>query len=189
MSPPLEPIIEKLQDDLLEARKTLALLRRQLTPTVIEDYALLDPNGEVRLSELLEQQADLLVVHNMGLSCNYCSMWADGFNGLLRHIQRRTGFVVVSADPPDEQQRARTQRGWRFRMLSDPAGRFTNDMGFIREHEGTTGPWPGVSSFRRGPRGEVQRVASASFCPHDEFCSVWNLFDLLEHGAADWQPV
>lgn len=184
----LERAIEKLSDDLMEARKNLARLRRQRGHTTIENYTLQSPEGPVRLSTLLERDADLLVVHNMGLGCSHCTMWADGFNGVLTHIERRAGFVVVSPDPPDRQLEACQRRGWRFRMLSDSEGRFTRDMGFVREHEGTSGPWPGVSSFRRGPSGEVQRVASMSFCPHDEFCSVWHLFALLDHGVADWQP-
>ena len=44
------------------------------------------------------------------------------------------------------------------------------------------------SAFRKEEDGTIRRVGHAPFGPGDEFCGVWHLFDLLEEGAAGWQP-
>ncbi|HJT09252.1 MAG TPA: DUF899 family protein, partial [Candidatus Nitrosotalea sp.] len=56
----------------------------------VNDYELLDSeNRKVNLSKLFGKKKDLIIVHNMGKTCPYCTMWADGFNGLLPHLEDR----------------------------------------------------------------------------------------------------
>ena len=38
---------------------------------------------------------DLIVIHNMGASCPYCTLWADGFNGIYDHLADRAAFVAL----------------------------------------------------------------------------------------------
>ena len=65
----------------------------------------------VSLLELFRDKDDLLVIHNMGRSCVYCTMWADGLVSSLPHIEDRTAVVVVSPDPADMQREFAESRG------------------------------------------------------------------------------
>ena len=85
----------------------------------VDDYELLgSKNQKINLSGLFSKKKDLIVVHNMGNSCPYCTMWADGFNGLLPHLEDRAAFVVSSPDEPATQQEFARSRGWKFQMIS-----------------------------------------------------------------------
>jgi len=44
----------------------------------------------VALSSLFGDHRDIIVVHNMGQSCRYCTMWADRFNGLYPYLANRS---------------------------------------------------------------------------------------------------
>jgi predicted dithiol-disulfide oxidoreductase (DUF899 family) len=163
-------------------------LRRDLVagdPRPLPDYALLDHNGPVRLSELFGDRDDLIVIHNMGRGCPYCTMWADGLNGLLPHLEDRAAVVLSSPDAPDVQRAFAAGRGWRFRMISTAGSTFTADMGY-QEPGGDY--WPGVSTFRKQSDGSVVRVARDYFGPGDAYCGAWPLFDLLDGGAQGWEP-
>lgn len=182
----LEARIAAAEEELLAARKKVSDLRNRLPQQDFQDYALLDWHGnEVRLSELFGKRSDLVVVHNMGSSCPYCTMWADGFNGLLPHLEDRAAFAVVSPDPPARQESFAEGRGWRFRMLSSQGSTFSRDAGY-EDEDGS--PRPGVSAFRKDAQGRIFRTGDAPFGPGDDFCSVWHLFDLLDEGVKDWRP-
>jgi hypothetical protein len=46
---------------------------------------------------------------------------------------------------------------------------------------------PGVSVFRKTDDGKITRVSKAKFGPGDNYCSIWDFFDLLPEGAANFQ--
>lgn len=182
----VEREISKVQKDIMRGKERLARLRRRLPAVEVEDYTLTEAGGEkVPLSSAFGEKEDLILIHNMGKSCPYCTMWADGFNGVLRHVESRAAFVVVSPDPPEEQAKFAKSRGWTFRMLSAHGTSFTRDLGFESKEGGYI---PGVSSFRKRRDGTIVRVSKARFGPGDDFCSVWHLFDLLPKGSDGWQP-
>lgn len=177
--------IERQETEILTAKRRLAELRQQAPPEEFPDYELKAwDGGTTKLSELFGDRDDLILVHNMGKSCTYCTMWADGINGVLDHLENRAAVVVVSPDPPEVQQEFARGRGWRFRMVSAEASSLNRDAGF--EENGS--PMPGVSTFRRGGEGKVYRVASAEFGPGDDFCSTWHFLDLLDGGPKGWEP-
>jgi predicted dithiol-disulfide oxidoreductase (DUF899 family) len=178
--------IEDLEREIHQKQERLEELRRQQPRQPVHDYELRAWDGRtIRLSETFGDKDDLIVIHNMGQSCSYCTMWADGFNGVVDHLLDRAAFMVVSPDPPAAQEKFARGRGWRFDMLSDEGSSFTEDMGFRSAAEG----WlPGVSTFRRTPAGEIVRVAAAPLGPGDPFCAVWHLFGLLENGTEGWGP-
>ena len=159
-------------------------VQRRVEPQPVEDYVFATVNGPTPLSALFGSQRDLFVIHNMGSSCPYCTLWADGYNGLYPHIQSRAAFVVASPDPPTVQQRFARGRGWRFPMVSHQGTTFAGDMGY----RSRAGGWlPGISAFRL-ERERIVRVSDAAESPGDDFCTVWHLLDLLPGGAAGWQP-
>lgn len=176
--------IEGLEKELLEKSGKLAELRRQAPREEVQDYSLTDHNGNlVKLSELFGDKDDLIVIHNMGKSCPYCTLWADGFNGMAHHFEDRAGFAMVSPDDHQTQREFAESRGWKFKMLSAKESKFTWDLGFQTEKY----IMPGFSTFKK-ENGKIYRIAFAYFGPGDLYCSVWHMFDLLDGGAGDWQP-
>ena len=137
----------------------------------------------MRLSELFGDKDTLFVIHNMGSGCPYCTLWADGFNGVFDHLRNRAAFVVSSPDAPDKQRKFASGRGWRFPIVSHQGTTFAADMGYMAEGR----PAPGVSVFKR--KGDkIVRVADTSFGPGDDFAGIWHLFDLLPEGVDGWSP-
>lgn len=124
------------------------------------------------------------MIHNMGVSCVYCTLWADEFNGVLPHLLDRAAFVVISPDGPEVQQRFAGERGWKFSMLSSKGNTFREDMGFQTEEE----LLPGISTFHKNTDGSITSVASDFFGPGDTYCGVWHTFDLLLDGSNGWEP-
>jgi predicted dithiol-disulfide oxidoreductase (DUF899 family) len=178
--------IARLEHELLARKRRLAELWQSAPREEFPDYAFTTwDGGEVRLSELFGDRDDLVLVHNMGAACTYCTMWADGFNGLVPHLESRAAFVVVSPDPPAAQREFAQGRGWRFRMVSAHDSPFVRDAGF-QEDDG--GFLPGFSTFHRGADGKLYRVAHREFGPGDDFCATWHFFDLLEGGVKGWEP-
>ena len=176
-------------EDLEKAKQRLAVLRRQMPPEPVEDYELEGPNGAAKLSAMFGDKSDLILVHNMGSGCPYCTMWADEFNGVLHHLESRAAFVVVSPNHPKVQQDIAKKRGWRFRMYSAAGTAFIEDMGFGSEQEHyDSHAMPGVSVFHRNADGSIVRVSRDFFGPGDLYCGVWHLFDLLRDGPGDWEP-
>ena len=70
-------------------------------------------NGKVRL----------LLVHNMGPTRAYCTLWADGLVGLLPHLTRPSAVALLTPDPPEVQRAIAESRGWPPVMASDPRAR------------------------------------------------------------------
>jgi predicted dithiol-disulfide oxidoreductase (DUF899 family) len=167
-----------------EIRTKMRAVQASVEPEEVPDYEFAASAGPVRLSALFGGKDDLVVIHNMGASCPYCTLWADGYNGIYRHLADRAAFVVASPDRPDAQRKFAESRGWKFPMVSHRGTSFAADMGY-RSAEG--GWLPGLSVFRRdGTR--ILRVSDTGCSPGDDFCALWHILDLLPEGAGDWAP-
>lgn len=175
----------KLDDylrQIADIRGKMRALTAEAEPQAVKDYEFATLAGPVKLSALFAGKDDLIVIHNMGRSCPYCTLWADGFNGIYQHLADRAAFVVTSPDPPEIQKDFAQGRGWRFPMVSLKDKEFAVDMGYYED-----GCMPGISVFRReGAR--VVRVSNVGLGPFDDFCAAWHLFDLLPGGPGDWRP-
>src|SRR5690348_9634223 len=96
--------IRKIDEEITALKQKLSEARRRRPHEPVSDYQLQAANNQsVALSDLFGDKKDLLVIHNMGRSCRYCTLWADGLNALLPHIQDRTSIVLASPDTPDAQ--------------------------------------------------------------------------------------
>ncbi|HEY6184270.1 MAG TPA: DUF899 family protein [Terriglobales bacterium] len=178
--------IDELEYQLQDIKQRVAELRRQRPREEIKDYRLLDSEGRgVSLSSLFGDQNRLILIHNMGRDCSYCTMWADGFTGLVPHINSRAAFALTSPDKPEAQKDFVEARGWNFPVYSTAGTSFTADMGFDDEKEGLM---PGISVFTKEANGKIYRVSRAEIGPGDNFCAVWHFFDLLPEGINGWQP-
>ena len=163
-------------------RDKMRALQQNVEPEEVADYEFAGPDGPVRLSQLFGDKDTLFVIHNMGTACPHCTMWADGLNGVLPHLESRAAFVVTSPDDPATQAAFAASRGWKFRMVSHQGTTFAADMGYRSE-----GGWmPGVSVFKRRD-DKVLRVSDTGFDEGDDFCAVWHFFDLIPEGPAGWR--
>lgn len=143
----------------------------------VNDYVFKDRDGNnVLLSQLFGDKNELILIHNMGKSCSYCTLWADGFNGVTYFLEKKAAFALVSPDSYEVQREFADLRGWKFRMYSGAESTFIKDMGF-RDSEGRY--LPGVSVFVKDSDGKIRRTIKDYFGPGDWYCSVWHLFDLL----------
>jgi len=178
--------IERLSKEVQEAKERLREAQKRAEPQPVEDWELRTTDGgPVRLSELFGDKDDLLVAHNMGKGCSYCTLWADGFRGFKDHLENRAAFVLCSDDEPATVKEFAASRDWNFRCVSGAGSDFKAAMNMADE-KGK--PWPGVSAFKKKPDGSIVRTGFAYFGPGDDFCAVWPMFDLFQGEPDDWSP-
>jgi predicted dithiol-disulfide oxidoreductase (DUF899 family) len=176
--------LKAYRGQIADLRKKMHELQATIEPEPVAEYAFATLDGTVGLADLFGEKHDLIVIHNMGASCVYCTLWADGFNGVYQHLANRAAFAVASPDAPEAQHRFAAGRGWRFPMVSHQGTNFAADMGYRSE----SGGWlPGVSVFRRDA-DRITRVSDTALGPGDDFCPVWHFLDLLPEGANGWSP-
>jgi predicted dithiol-disulfide oxidoreductase (DUF899 family) len=168
---------------LAEIKTQMRELQAAIEPEPVADYRFANASGTATLSELFGNKNELFVIHNMGKACAYCTLWADGFNGVQHHLRDRAAFVVSSPDSPEVQAEFARSRGWLFPMVSHQGNSFAEDMGYRQDGKF----WPGVSVFRKQGDGVV-RISDAELGPDDEFCVVWSFLDLLGVGTDEWRP-
>jgi predicted dithiol-disulfide oxidoreductase (DUF899 family) len=183
-APGIEQQIYQLEMDLFTQKQKITELRKKLPPVEVQDYFFRDRNGKkVKLSEMFGKKTELMVIHNMGKSCPYCTLWADECNGIIGHLENRVPFAVVSPDDYRVMAKFTSGRKWKFRIYSSKGNSFKKDTGF--EDEGS--PMPGVSVFVRKD-GKIYHHSKSYFGPGDNFCALWHYLNLLPDGANGWEP-
>jgi predicted dithiol-disulfide oxidoreductase (DUF899 family) len=176
--------LEGYRKNIAELRAKMRATLAETEPEEVQDYAFATVDGKRRLSELFGKSEELFLIHNMGRKCPYCTLWADGFNGVYHHLADRASFVVSSPDAPNVQKEFAEGRSWRFPMVSHQGTSFASDMGYGSEENG----WmPGISVFRR-EEDRILRLSDTGFHPLDDFSTVWHILDLLPEGPAGWSP-
>ncbi|MGH6892212.1 MAG: DUF899 family protein [Dongiaceae bacterium] len=176
--------LEHYRKQIADLRQRMRATQAAIEPEEVSDYAFSTPEATRKLSELFGDKNELILIHNMGRKCPYCTLWADGFNGVYHHLADRAAFAVSSPDSPATQREFAKGRGWRFPMVSHEGTSFAADMGY-RSDEG--GWMPGISVFRRDGK-RILRLSDAGFHPLDDFSAVWHILDLLPEGAGGWSP-
>ena len=119
----------------------------------------------------------------MGQGCRYCTLWADGINGVLHHLEDAMAVALVSKDPPEIQRRMALDRGWKFRLASHGGGRYMTEQCSFDDQTNC----PGATVYRRKDNRIVRRSRTA-FGPGDLYSPVWHLLSLAGRGVADWTP-
>jgi predicted dithiol-disulfide oxidoreductase (DUF899 family) len=175
--------IAKIEKQLYELTTKLNELRKNHSGDEVPNYTFATLDGDVTLLELFGESDRLLVIHNMGQGCRYCTLWADGFNGFVSHLESAMPVVLVSRDAPELQRTFANSRGWRFRMASHGGGKYIEEQTVMKGGKNT----PGVVVYERdGDR--ITRKNAAEFGPGDLFCSIWNLLGMAGISEADWTP-
>jgi len=211
------PEYTKAREELLQAEISLkeqcervAALRRALPPgPEVTDYALSEPAGplqagsctprRVHLSELFSDPArPLLLIHFMygGAQenpCPMCSMWADGYDAVVRHVTQHANLVLCAEAEIGKLAAWALERGWENLRIVSSHGTSLKDDLKMQDEAGVQ--QPGVSVFTRDEEGRIRHfytvealMAPGHFRGVDRLSPVWNLFDLLPEGRGDWWP-
>jgi predicted dithiol-disulfide oxidoreductase (DUF899 family) len=176
--------IKTLEKEIEEKKKELLALRKQVPPTPVQDYELVQRDGSsVRLSQLFGDYDEMLLIHNMGSGCAYCTLWGDGFNSLWAYLKSKCAFVLTSPDLAPEMARFVESRSWDYPCVSIHSTTLTKDFGFDADF----GTWPGVTAIKKHQDGSMTRHSQARFGPGDDYCAFWGLVDLLDAGVNGWE--
>jgi len=175
--------IDATEAEIFRLTQKLAQLRKQADAVPVENYVFSTQTGDRSLSELFADKERLLLIHNMGQGCRYCTLWADGLNGFLPHLESALSVVVVSKDHPEAQRKFANSRGWRFRMASHGGGAYIKEQTVLKGEL----DMPGCVVYTK--QGEaILRTSSAVFGPGDLYCSAWNFLALAGLGTDQFTP-
>ena len=175
--------IEQLESEIQERTIKLIELRKNAKGEPVRNYQFETLEGKVSLLSLFAGKTTLFAIHNMGQACRYCTLWADGFNAFVPHLESEFAVVLVSKDPPEVQRAFANSRGWRFRTASHGGGEY------IREQSVTVGEdnMPGMVCYKR-EGDQIFKLSSTCFGPGDLFCSMWHILALAGIGEEKWTP-
>ena len=194
-----EEKISQLERRIGELTAELGALRKAKSGTPVPNYTFDTLSGETTLLDLFGESDQLLVIHNMGQGCRYCTLWADGFNGLLGHLEAALAVVLVSKDPPALQRTFAQSRGWRFRLASHGGGDYIREQGVygqaenypgavVYERKGPVDGEPSLTSPGLGRRGTILRKNACAFGPGDLYCALWGLLGLAGLDEQEFTP-
>jgi len=188
---------------LRDQREAVARMRRALPRDIaFEDLPLEEMRDgrrvRVDLSGLFEDpDRPLVLMHFMyGKAqtepCPMCTLWADGYAGLARHLAQRVNFAVLIAGDVDAFSIYAKGRGWDdLRVVSAAETTLERDLGF-EDEEGNQRP--GVSVFERAADGSLTHFYSlCAYGPDggrmmDALSPFWNFLDLTPEGRGDFLP-
>lgn len=175
--------INELHKQIFGLIQELEELQRDNAGSEVPNYSFATEIGETSLLDLFAGREKLMLIHNMGQGCRYCTMWADGLNGILSHLESAMSVALVSKDPPELQRRMANSRGWRFRLASHGGGAYVKEQ---TVEEGSDN-CPGVVTYKRDG-DTITRLNSSIFGPGDLYCSTWNLLAMAGMHFDDWTP-
>ena len=161
----------------------LHALQKENPTAPVPNYTFETMTGETTLLDLFGDSERLLAIHNMGQGCRYCTLWADGFNGLLPHLESALAVALLSKDPPETQRRFANARGWRFQLASHGGGDYIREQSVM---EGADN-YPGAVVYQRDG-DSVLRKNACVFGPGDIYCSMWTLLGLAGLDEENWTP-
>ena len=193
------------EKELTRKRDAVAASRRALPMVRIEQaYAFDGPDGRRTLGELFEGRRQLLVYHFMfdpswAEGCRICSLFADTFDGAIRHLPARdTAFAAVSRAPIAKLLEFRARMGWTFPWYSSHDSEFNYDfrVSFTPDEAASGGAeynyasqrvqaeLPGLSVFRRDG-DEVFHTYSTYARGLDGLMATYSLLDLTPLGRQE----
>ncbi len=175
--------LQTAEKQLFELTQKVAQLRKDTKPTPVKNYSFKTVEGDVSLLNLFGDKDILFLVHNMGQGCRYCTLWADGLNSFLPHLESQFAVALVSKDPPHLQRTFANSRNWRYKMASHGGGDYAKEQTVMPGESNMPGM---VCYVKQG--SEILRKNSVIFGPGDEFCSIWNILSLAGVGEEQWHP-
>jgi predicted dithiol-disulfide oxidoreductase (DUF899 family) len=175
--------IAELEKKIWDMSVELNQLRKDNQPVPVKNYEFDTMEGKVSLLDLFGGKDVLFAIHNMGQGCRYCTLWADGLNAFLPHLEDKFSVVLLSKDAPEAQRRFANSRGWRFRMASHGGGAYLDEQSLDADGKNSPGL---VCYLRKG--NEIVRKNATGFGPGDQFCSLWHMIGLGGFNEETWTP-
>ena len=123
-----EKDLTRRSDELVRRRQELPWVR------VDKDYRFETDEGSASLADLFRGRSQLIVYHFMfgpdyKAGCPSCSAIADGFNGIVIHLENHdVAFTASSRAPLAKLQAYRRRMGWTFPWVSSLGGDFNYDF-------------------------------------------------------------
>jgi predicted dithiol-disulfide oxidoreductase (DUF899 family) len=123
-----EKELTRLGDEMARRRRELPWVR------IDKEYRFETDEGRASLADLFRGRSQLLVYHFMfgpdyAAGCPSCSSIADGFNGIVVHLENHdVAFSAVSRAPLAKLQTYRQRMGWTFPWASSLDGDFNFDF-------------------------------------------------------------
>ena len=156
----------RAEKELTRRSDELARQRRQLPWVAVDkEYVFDAADGPLTLRELFDGRAQLLVYHFMfgpdwEAGCPACSLWADGFDRVIVHLNHRdVTMVCASRAPLDRLDAFKRRMGWTFRWVSSLHSDFNYDYdASFPEERRSTGA---KHNFTQEPSGEEHAGMSA----------------------------
>lgn len=192
------------EKEVSKQREELTALRQQLPWYRVETpYEFDAPQGKKSLLDLFGDHSQLLVYHFMFgpdwvEGCPACSLVADHYNPLVRHLKARdVSLVTVSRAAIEKLTSYRQRLGWDFEWVSSLNNSFNQDfrVSFTQQeqddgameynYEMGTVPsleCPGISSFIRNQNGEVFHTYSAFARGLENLLGVYSFLDIVPQG-------
>lgn len=175
--------IAAIEQQIMELNGRLRSLRQASERQPVRDYTFATLDGETSLLDLFGDRDRLLMIHNMGEGCRYCTLWADGFNGILQHLEAAMSVVLVSKDSPALQRQFANSRGWGFRLASHGGGDYLIEQTVMEGY----GNMPGAVIYERDG-DQIYRKNACAFGPDDIYCAFWGMIGLAGMGEAEFTP-
>lgn len=175
--------IQELEKQIFELCAELRDLHKNNESVEVRNYEFETEMGSTTLLDLFGSNDKLLAIHNMGQACRYCTLWADGFNGFVPHLESAMSLVLLSGDSPEIQRKFANSRGWRFKLASHGGGAYMNEQSVMSEHENM----PGAVVYEK-ENGKIYRKNTCVFGEGDLYCSMWNLLGLAGISTSEWTP-
>ena len=175
--------IRVIEQKIYTLMERLAKLQQSNRGNEVINYSFSTIEGEINLLDLFGEKDKLLLIHNMGQGCRYCTLWADGFNGFLPHLESTISVVLVSKDTPQLQRKFANSRGWRFRLASHGGGEYIQEQSVMKD----SNDMPGAVVYERDG-DKIYRKNDCVFGPGDIYCSMWSLLGLAGLNETSWTP-
>ena len=175
--------IQQIEQQIGELTAQLYTLRKASPAIAVPNYTFETNAGETTLLDLFGTQDKLFAIHNMGQGCRYCTLWADGFNGLLSHLESAMAVVLLSKDPPELQRRFANSRGWRFGLASHANSNYLSEQTVYADASN----YPGAVIYEKKD-DRIFRKNACVFGPGDLYCTMWNVLGLAGLSEDDWVP-
>ncbi|MCA1370443.1 thioredoxin family protein [Bradyrhizobium sp. BRP14] len=145
-----EKELTRRSDELAEQRQALPWVR------IDKEYRFETEEGSASLKDLFRGRSQLLVYHFMfgpdyTAGCPSCSSIADGFNGIVVHLENHdVAFSAVSRAPLTKLEAFKQRMGWTFPWASSFGSDFNHDFSvWFTEDEQRVG---GIEyNYRREP--------------------------------------
>jgi predicted dithiol-disulfide oxidoreductase (DUF899 family) len=195
--------------DLMRQRERVAALRRGLPQGAeVKNYVFQEgpaalssgdsPVSNVSLGDLFTNPQQPLVIYQLMYGkeqtspCPMCTLWIDGFNGVVRHLSQNVNFAIAAAADPAALRAHARNRGWgNLRLLSCGTSSFKFDMGSEDERGNQDST---ISVFTRDSQGTIRHTYSARPTMAEDIdqrgidllSPVWHVLDLTPQGRGDW---